>query len=203
MCSRASALECDVNLHKSNSTFLSDMDVSRAALLTTLFHAGLRRLRPSGKGARVHFVLVAVQVSFHRQILPYQAYEVHSRIVGWDGKWIYVGNWFVRPGTAARQMMLQRHAEGVDLTVDSLNIEKARKEVFASAVPKYVFKQGRLTIAPVRMFEEAGFLPKSGGDAMDGKSNVSSQDGGAEWSILEDLERMRLNGLRYAKTFME
>lgn len=35
---------------------------------------------------------------FKRAVMPYERYEVESRVVSWDGKWIYVLSQFLKKG---------------------------------------------------------------------------------------------------------
>ncbi|GJC94726.1 hypothetical protein ColKHC_03552 [Colletotrichum higginsianum] len=87
--SRASILECDVELHKSNSTYLADLDTNCAALLSRLLARPLRR---AGAG----LVLGGVDVFFHREIRPFQAYETHSRVLAWNSpgsRWVKEMAW--------------------------------------------------------------------------------------------------------------
>lgn len=148
-------------MHKSNSTFFTDMDVSRAALLSALFGPALRHdglisaddescaptspTKPTQckEPPRPNLILGGTQATFFRPIAPYQAYEVRSRVLGWDAKWMYVRTCFVRPGAGE---------------------EESGRWMFATAVSKYVVKSGRKTVAPRRLVEVGGF---GGGEAVE------------------------------------
>lgn len=94
-------LEGDYNLHKSNSTYFSDLDESRTALCTRILGPGLRAPKPEKpqqqqqdtKQGRVSIILGSVHTSFHKEIKFYETYEVRSRILGWDRKWLLIGSW--------------------------------------------------------------------------------------------------------------
>ncbi|KIX09733.1 uncharacterized protein Z518_00814 [Rhinocladiella mackenziei CBS 650.93] len=134
-------LEIDYNLHKSNSTYFTDLDESRTALMTKVLipslKQGAKNLEKEGHKGRLGVVLGSVHTSFHREIKPYERYEVRSRVLGWDKKWIVIGSWFIRPAQS----------------------ERGKEVVLASALSKYVVKKGRFTVSPERCFMTAGWLP--------------------------------------------
>ncbi|SCU93406.1 LAFA_0F16248g1_1 [Lachancea sp. 'fantastica'] len=86
----ASLFECDFYLHKSNSTYFEELDVSRTDLMTKIF----QKLFLTSK--RYPYVPVAnVFTTFMKEIKPFQAYEVRSCILCWDEKWLYVMSRFL------------------------------------------------------------------------------------------------------------
>ncbi|CBF88174.1 acyl-CoA thioesterase [Aspergillus nidulans FGSC A4] len=149
-----SLLETDYNLHKSNSTYFSDLDVSRTALVTRLYSPGVgltskeldielaEKARAEGKTPpprkNMYIALGSVFCSFKREIKPYTKYEVESRVLGWDKKWMYILSFFVKP--AAKN--------------------GGKRMLYATAISKYVVKKGRLTIPPERVLRKSGFLPE-------------------------------------------
>ena len=138
--SRSPLLETDYNLHKSNSTYFADLDESRTALMTKVLvpslKQGSKNLEREGHRGRLGVILGSVHTSFHREIKPYELYEVRSRILGWDKKWIVIASWFVRPAANGKEEIL-----------------------LASALSKYVVKKGKFTVSPERCFITAGWLP--------------------------------------------
>jgi acyl-CoA thioesterase FadM len=139
--SRAPAFETDYNMHKSNATYFSDLDESRTALMTKLYMPGMRigskQLEAAGYPGNISIILGSVHTSFHKEIKPYERYEIRSRILGWDRKWIVIGTFFVRPAKGTRGEVL-----------------------LASSLSKYVTKKGRYTVAPERCLNAAGWLPE-------------------------------------------
>lgn len=140
MYTRSPLLETDYNLHKSNSTYFADLDESRTALMTKILipslKQGSKNLEKEGHKGRLAVILGSVHTSFHREINPYELYEVRSRILGWDKKWIVIGSWFIRPARKGKEEVL-----------------------LASALSKYVVKKGKFTVSPERCFTTAGWLP--------------------------------------------
>ncbi|KIV87166.1 hypothetical protein PV11_02731 [Exophiala sideris] len=138
--SRSPLLETDYNLHKSNSTYFADLDESRTTLMTKFLtpnsKQGVKNLEKEGHRGRTGIILGSVHTSFHHEIKPYERYEVRSRVLGWDKKWIVIGSWFIRPARKGKEEV-----------------------VLASSLSKYVVKKGRFTVSPERCLTTAGWLP--------------------------------------------
>jgi len=76
--------DCDLNFHLNGGRFVSFMDVARVELIgrTRLLGMLLRRgWRP---------VMGGCVVRYRRSILPFERFDIRTRVVGWDEKWIYV-----------------------------------------------------------------------------------------------------------------
>ncbi|KAL8664200.1 MAG: hypothetical protein Q9202_003278 [Teloschistes flavicans] len=185
--SRAQLPECDYNIHKSNSTYFADFDIARMHLLTRLFPPGLvatsRDLyREAGNTGpkRLGIYLGGVSCNFRREIGVYQEFEMWTRVLCWDRKWLYVVTHFlrkdvVRPRGFALQPWKNSRQEDEDATSSARarevapteeEAEEMKKErrrtkplFFATAVAKYVCKRGRLTIAPDLVLRNSGLLP--------------------------------------------
>jgi acyl-CoA thioesterase FadM len=85
--------DCDLNIHLNAGRFVSFMDVGRMELIARMRLLGtmLRRgWRPVMGGAVVRF---------RRSVLPFERFDVRSRVVGWDEKWIYVEHIVEKDGT--------------------------------------------------------------------------------------------------------
>ncbi|KAH0536460.1 hypothetical protein FGG08_006673 [Glutinoglossum americanum] len=191
--SRSPLLECDYNVHKSNSTYFSDLDVSRTHLIAALMKGGLdsyrERMKKEKGGGKFLIALGAVSCVFRREIAPYEEYEIWSRVLSWDRKWMYIVSHFVRKGAVRpkgytlqpgrdpkegrawwfwrREGVVKEPAEGSrdssGTSSPSLTTEQQQHlphgAIFASAISKYVFKQGRLTTPPELVLERSGILP--------------------------------------------
>lgn len=129
--SRSPLYECDLNLHKSNSTYFSDLDIARTHLICHLIKRSLRTRRS------LYVALAGVSCLFRREIKPFEKYEIVSRLLGWDGKWVWVVSHFVA---------IKKDKDG-------------SRKIFASALSKYVFKMGRITVKPEEIFTECQLLP--------------------------------------------
>lgn len=85
--------DCDLNFHLNAGRFISFMDVGRIELIGRMRVLGTllrRRWRPVMGGAVVRF---------RRSVLPFERFDVRSRVIGWDEKWIYVEHIVEKGGT--------------------------------------------------------------------------------------------------------
>lgn len=84
--------DLDLNVHMNNGRYLSLMDLGR---VDVMFHSGAFKLWFT-KGWQP---LVATSWCRHfKSLNVFQGFELHTRILGWDEKWIYFEQRFVRGG---------------------------------------------------------------------------------------------------------
>jgi hypothetical protein len=186
--------ECDYNLHKSNSTYFTDLDVTRSHLVCMLLQPAITKLHrngatglvldPAGKPVRGLFkiMLGSVQCSFKREIGMYQGYEMWSRFLCWDRKWLYVVTHFVKKGTVRPRSYVLTDGSWFGRTAYSVagdghagSEDLDEKNIFASSISKYVVKLGKLTVRPEVMLEASGMLPeRPGGWAMTSEESGES-----------------------------
>jgi hypothetical protein len=178
--SRSPLFETDYNLHKSNSTYFSDLDIARTALVTKIYTPGMeltkremdRVVGTNGKAkypGRMAVMLGSVYCTFKKEIFPYEKYEMKSKVAAWDKKWMYILTFFLRPG--------KRGGRG-------------DKTLLAVGVSKYVVKKGRLTIPPERILRASGLLPpKPDGVYSSGSSSeLESPPNGEGIHVAEGLD---------------
>ncbi|KAI5812687.1 HotDog domain-containing protein [Pyronema omphalodes] len=151
--SRASTYECDLNGHKSNSTYFSDLDIARTHLVCHLTKSSFKARRLRGDPV-MYVALAGVTALFRREIPPFKKYEISSRVLGWDRKWVFVSSHFVS---------LEK------------NKKTGEKTIYASCLSKYVFKSGRMTVPPEVVFQESGLVPArpEGAEEMEGSGGSS------------------------------
>ncbi|KAH7357259.1 hypothetical protein BKA65DRAFT_496527 [Rhexocercosporidium sp. MPI-PUGE-AT-0058] len=224
--SHAPIMEIDFNLHKTNSSYFSDIDIARTHLVCTLFSTGIEYMRggtaaiTGSKKPIFGLALGAVSCSFKRELKPYEPYELWTRVLSWDEKWIYIVTHFVRKGAVMPNkytLYPQQNSSEEDIKrrnrtsrVDSADSNEA---VVATALSKCVFKQGRRTISPALMLLKSGLLPcKSLSEVLPQEpvplsldSCASSDSGvdmaeGKEDSDLDLIELERQRGMRVAFT---
>ena len=220
--SKACLMEIDVFGHKSNSTYFADVDVARVHLITTLFGTGIDKIRGgttmnglSGK-PRSNFTVAlgAVSCSFKRELLPYETYDMWTRVLSWDEKWVYLVTHFVKKGCKIQpgesslypqqdRVMVERQKEngkGHTLEGKSKGLTKDtmgdyQSPVAASALSKIVFKDGRITISPLRVLEASNLLPSvQPGDA----EGTIEPENAKKSELLKEIEARRLRGLEIA-----
>ncbi|KAK3996654.1 hypothetical protein QBC44DRAFT_231441 [Cladorrhinum sp. PSN332] len=225
--SRTSLLETDYNIHKSNSTYFADVDVSRSHLVTHLLSPGMPALGDNentkfvldkdGKPVKGSFGigLGAVFCSFRKEIGPLQGYEMWSRIVSWDRKWLYIVTHFVVKGKVkptswdgrwkgpTRSKVVKKEGEKEEEVPDW------SKYIHATAISKYVFKLGRFTVHPSIMIKASGLLPdrpgpdggwRGGEDDCGEMVDLGDIDSDSEWDW-KRVEFERRKGLEYAQHF--
>jgi hypothetical protein len=128
-------------LHKSNSTYFSDLDISRSRLLLSLFRTALSRLTHDYVNAPCTIALRGVACNFRKAIPPLVRYRMVSRVLCWDRKWLYVATHFCAADEA----------------------EVGRGVIYATALARYVFKAGgRVTVPLEKLIEAAGLLGAKG-----------------------------------------
>lgn len=178
----------DYNLHKSNSTYFTDLDVSRTHLVSFLCRPGLRKLTrnletklvldpATGQPVRgsMGIMLGAVNCSFKREIGIYRGYELWSRLLSWDRKWMYIVTHFVPKGAARPTEWLDRRSGEVKKATANGATPSWESKIHATAVSKYVFKLGRLTVHPAVILSESGVLPARPGGWTSGANQLGDE----------------------------
>lgn len=80
---RVKLWDIDGNMHLTNSKYLRYLDMGR---LECLLRTGLfKRLIPMG----VRPVVSAVDISYVREIKPFERFEIETQLLGWDDKFLY------------------------------------------------------------------------------------------------------------------
>ncbi|MCJ1415339.1 hypothetical protein MMC32_001671 [Xylographa parallela] len=114
-----------------------------------------------------NIMLGGVTCTFKKEIKPLEPFEIWTRVLSWDQKWLYLVSHIVRSkAVEPRGYTLQpwkKTGEG------KRRVEHAQATphpaIFATSIAKYVFKQGRVTISPERVLEASGLLPQRPLDA--------------------------------------
>jgi hypothetical protein len=164
-------LDIDYNLHKSNSTFFVDLDDSRTELMLALFKDVVKPVDvKEGKRTPARmFNLGGTSCMYRKAIPPFARYEISSRVLCWDQKWIYVVSHFTKPGSNKPTKLVLGSKE------ERAGEENSKDSVYATAITKYVFKQGRITCTPESVMKDCGLFPDEAGPS-DGWSLEQVQD---------------------------
>lgn len=225
-----SLLETDYNLHKSNSTYYSDLDVSRSHCVSHLLKPGMEAISANAvtqcvrdkqgtvvKGG-MGIGLGAVFCSFRKEIAPLQGYEMWTRVLCWDRKWLYLLTHFVVKGTVRpakwdnencgdASWLFGKSSQSKTATLKEG--ETLEKYVIATAVSKYVFKVGRFTVHPSILMEKSELLPERPGGWRYGPDEVGDEnedlgevdldaEDGWDW---KRVEYQRREGMKFAAQF--
>ncbi|CAG5153503.1 uncharacterized protein ALTATR162_LOCUS3201 [Alternaria atra] len=222
---RTTLLETDYNMHKSNSTYFSDMDISRTHLFTALIRNGIRknsRLYGAKKNAVAgavgategtrgkHMIaLGGISCLFKKEILPYKKYEMWTRLLCWDRKWFYLVTHLVKPGVGQPESWTLQPWKKSKGTKDA-DPEKLKGAVYATAIAKYVIKRGRITVPPEQALIDADMVPtKPEGWIYQGLAHEENEANGdvlpkaveaKDWNW-DVIEAERLRGLKVAENF--
>lgn len=192
--SRSPLTECDINLHKSNSTYFTDLDISRSNLVMLLFR---NEFQTPYLPRKPTLVLGGVQCTFRKQIKPYEPYEMWTRVLSWDEKWLYVVTHFVPKGKflpAGYELQSVSETRRRVLSRDEIDgDDEAKRYVFASAISRYIFKSGRKTVTPEEMFKRCGLLQP------DNQADVEECYSGADIKVVEKVEKARREALPIAR----
>ncbi|KAI1054055.1 uncharacterized protein FIESC28_05093 [Fusarium coffeatum] len=223
--SHAPLLEIDYNLHKSNSTYFADLDVSRSHLVTYLCRASYMTLANNTKtklvldpktdkpiNGTVSIILGSVACSFKREIPAYKNFEMWSRILCWDRKWLYIVTHYIPKGAAKPTSWLDPTFKDASTRGPGDRTTGWEKRIYATAISKYVFKIGRFTVNPAIMLGGAsGLLPERPGGWTSGPDQLGDMsvdlsdvdlDVPGEWDWRR-VEAQRRKGVEYAKHFQE
>lgn len=84
--------DLDVNVHMNNGRFLSVMDLGRFDLT---FRTGLGKAMLRN---RWQPLVGGVTIRYRRSLDPFEAYELHTRLLGWDAKWFFLEQRFMKRG---------------------------------------------------------------------------------------------------------
>lgn len=169
--SRNSPYDCDYNLHKSNSTYFADLDVARAHYVGSIIRTSLTRLNAGDENGlpadaraakgKYYVALGAVGCWFQREIKPMEKFEIYTRLLSWDRKWLYLVSHVVRAGKVKPDgYVLQPWRNKGKRNIESKQEEEdLKKHIFATSIARYVVKKGRLTVNPEIVLERSRLLP--------------------------------------------
>ena len=86
--------DLDINIHMNNGRYLTIMDLGR---LDLILRSGFGRIMLKRRWSAV---LGSVTIRYRRALTPFQRYDMVTRILGWDEKWVFIEQQFVVDGQA-------------------------------------------------------------------------------------------------------
>lgn len=84
--------DLDVNVHMNNGRYLTIADLGRIDLVA---RTGILNLMIKRRWAPV---VAMASIRFRASLKPFQRYQLHTRVVCWDEKWVYMEQRFERKG---------------------------------------------------------------------------------------------------------
>ena len=111
--------DLDLNLHLTNSRYLAMMDLGRLdwALRTGVAVAAWRR--------RWRPLVGSVALRFRRDLPPLQRFDLRTRLLGWDEKWLYLEQRFCRGDRAASVALVKLLLRGAQGNVAPVEVVEA------------------------------------------------------------------------------
>ena len=95
--------DCDINLHMTNSRYPAFMDLARTYMISEV---GVMK-----KFLKLKWMPIvnASELTFFREIKPFEKFEIETKMVGWDEKYYYIEHRFI----TARGLHCIAHVRGV------------------------------------------------------------------------------------------
>ena len=164
--------------------------------------------------------LGGVTCTFKRELKPYRKYEIWTRVLSWDEKWVYVISHIVKPGTAipttysdqswrssenhhrskgttaSNSTNWNQSRESANSTERSSTLSSVHPSVYAVSVAKYAFKRGRVTISPTKFLQACDLLPVSPSESSGNVSHAPQPLGDVLISSGVDLDPSAFDDLR-------
>ncbi|GGP48144.1 thioesterase family protein [Shewanella saliphila] len=100
---RVLPLDCDINLHLTNSRYPAFMDLARTYMIAEI---GLMKQFLKNKWLPI---VNAAEFTYIRDIKPFEKFTIETKIVGWDEKYFYIEHRMV----TARGLHCIAHVRGV------------------------------------------------------------------------------------------
>lgn len=111
--------DLDLNLHMNNGRYLGMMDLGRFDLM---LRAGLVS---KGIVERWMPVVADLKIRYRQSLNPFQSFELHTRLVGWDRKWFYLEQRFVSQGKLMARALVRTAFVGQGRTLSCEEIVNA------------------------------------------------------------------------------
>lgn len=81
--------DLDINGHMNNGRYLTIMDLGRFDLI---LRNGLMKFMLRKKGVPI---LGSAKIRFRLPLMPFQAYDLETRVLGWDQRWVFMEQRFL------------------------------------------------------------------------------------------------------------
>jgi acyl-CoA thioesterase FadM len=126
--------DCDLNIHLNAGRFVSFMDISRIEFMgrLRLFTRIIRRgWRP---------IMGGCVMRYRRSLLPFQRFDVRTRVIGWDEKWYYMEHVVERHGLLCAVGVMRLLIRGKDGNVPPNEVNTLTREgaVASPELPEFV-----------------------------------------------------------------
>jgi acyl-CoA thioesterase FadM len=82
--------DLDINMHMNNGRYFTIMDLGRFDLV---LRTGLMRMMMDEKSVPI---LGSAKIRYRLPLMPFEPFDLVTRIVGWDDKWAYIEQKFIK-----------------------------------------------------------------------------------------------------------
>jgi acyl-CoA thioesterase FadM len=167
------------------------------------------QLSPGSKSKSQKYLIAlgSVNCNFKREIKPYERFDIWTRILSWDEKWVYQVSHIVKPGAVlpdhlalqAWRTPLNKIPTPSSKGFGEADIAQFKEAIFATSISKYVVKRGRQTIPPELVLQSSHLLPPKSGESPNenSKKPVSGISNLEGWTW-EAVEEERKRGMELA-----
>jgi len=111
--------DLDPNWHVNNGRYLTLMDLGRIDLTLRM---GFLRLVFSDRWMPV---LGGAMITFQRPLKLFQRYTLHTRLAGWDEKWLYLEQYFESDGKRVATAVVKGLIRGRDRSIPTVEVMHA------------------------------------------------------------------------------
>ncbi|OIN86812.1 MAG: Mesenchymal stem cell protein DSCD75 [Alphaproteobacteria bacterium CG1_02_46_17] len=87
--------DLDFNMHMNNGRYLTIMDLGR---LDLILRSGLLKMMIKQKSVPI---LASSKMRYRLSLDPFQKYVLRTQILGWDDKWVFIEQRFLKDGKVA------------------------------------------------------------------------------------------------------
>ncbi|KAJ7485010.1 hypothetical protein B0H11DRAFT_1861802 [Mycena galericulata] len=210
---RAGPDDCDFLGHLSNSAYAKNLDEARMKLC-------IENLRPFMM-AGGWMPLAGADYAYVSEIPLLAKYQIRTRVAGFDNKWVYVHSEFVTtPGkpkdtmkavTATQVLSTSALSRSTRPATRRLKVREDGTVLHCTAISRYCFKMGSLTVPPSVAFGTCGF----GSDSTNWTRSEEMQQAGKLRNFLRggwrdhvdfdfsDFEEARLAGMEWCSRLVE
>jgi acyl-CoA thioesterase FadM len=128
--------DCDLNIHLNAGRFVSFMDISRIEFMgrMRIFRQIIKRgWRP---------IMGGCVMRYRRSLLPFERFDVKTRVLGWDEKWYYMEHVVERNGALCAVGVMRLLIRGKEGNVHPAEVNALTREgaVPSPALPEFVLR---------------------------------------------------------------
>ncbi len=128
--------DCDLNVHLNAGRYVSFMDIARIELMGRMrvFSQIIKRgWRP---------IMGGCVMRYRRSLLPFERFDVRTRILGWDEKWYYIEHLVERHGALCAIGTMRLLIRGKEGNIPPADVNALTKEgnIPSPQLPEFVLR---------------------------------------------------------------